>query len=137
MYLFYLILFYFINFFKLNMIIDYSILIIIGFIWGATNYLIELYYYDYDHIKEFSFPMKIIYFIRKNYLPLIFFIMNQSASILFYFSLSKISLSTTVVITNSISFITTLLFERIHKRKYLTKSKYFYLNYINKNLNIY
>jgi drug/metabolite transporter (DMT)-like permease len=106
------------------MIFDYTILLLIGFIWGATNYLIEIYYYDYDNIEEFSFPMKIIHFIRKNYIPLLFFIMNQSASILFYFSLSQISLSATVIITNSFSFITTLIFEIIHKRKSLTKSKF-------------
>jgi len=105
------------------MIFDYTILLIVGFIWGATNYFIELYYYDYEQIEDYFFPVKVIHFFRKNYLPILLFLLNQSASILFYFSLSQISLSATVIITNSMSFITTLLFERIHKRKYLTKSK--------------
>lgn len=105
------------------MIFDYTILLLVGFIWGSTNYLIEIYYYDYDKIKDYKFPMKMVHFIRVNYMPLIFFILNQSASILFALSLQKISLTLTVIVSNTFSFLINMLFERIHKKKHFDKSK--------------
>ena len=98
------------------MLFDYTILLLVGFIWGSTNYLIELYYYNYDNIKDHKFPYKIYYFLKLNYLPLIFFLLNQSASILFALSLKNISLGLTVIISNSFAFLTTMVFERIHKK---------------------
>jgi len=105
------------------MIFDYAILLLVGFIWGSTNYLIEIYYYDYDKIKDYKFPMKIMHFITVNYLALIFFILNQSASILFALSLQKISLTLTVIVSNTFSFLINMLFERIHMKKHFGTSK--------------
>lgn len=104
------------------MLLDYSILLLVGFIWGSTNYLIEIYYYDYDKIKDIKFPYKIFYFLKYNYLPLFLFVLNQSASVLFAFSLQQISLSLTVIVSNGFSFLTTILFERIHRKMKFDKS---------------
>ena len=97
---------------------EYFILCFVGILWGSTNYLIELYYYDYDDMQvESNLMTRIFNFLIKNYKPLIFFVLNQLGSVLFYFCLGKISLSMTVVISNSLSFITSLLFEHVHKKK--------------------
>jgi len=105
------------------MLFDYTILLLVGFVWGSTNYLIEIYYYDYDNIKDLNFPKKLIHFLKINHIPIILFMLNQSASILFALSLKTISLTLTVIVSNSFSFIVTILFERFHKKKEFQKSK--------------
>jgi drug/metabolite transporter (DMT)-like permease len=98
---------------------EYLILILVGILWGSTNYLIELYYYDYETVNPVNkyFIQRMYSYIIRNYKPLIFFILNQLGSVLFYFCLGSISLSLTVVISNSVSFITSMLCEQIHKKK--------------------
>ncbi len=94
------------------------LILTVGIIWGSTNYLIELYYYDYSQIEnETNFIKRTYKFLIKNVKPLLFFIFNQLGSVLFYISLGKLSLSLTVIISNSVSFITTFIFELLHKRK--------------------
>jgi hypothetical protein len=66
-------------------------LLIVGFLWGSTNYLIELYFYDYEYLNEKNLFKKIFIFLRLNFYPIIFTIINQTGSILFYFCLGKIS----------------------------------------------
>ena len=105
---------------------DFLILSLIGFIWGSTNYLIELYYKeDNSNNEKISFIVKIINYLKINYKAFIFFILNQCGSILFYFCLCSISLSLTVIISNTVSFITTLLFELFHKKKKFKKEFYY------------
>ena len=111
------------------MLKDFLILSLIGFIWGSTNYLIELYYKeDNSNNEKISFIVKIINYLKINYKAFIFFILNQCGSILFYFCLGTISLSLTVIISNTISFITTLFFELFHKKKKFKKD--FYIGFI-------
>lgn len=98
---------------------EFLILFIIGFLWGSTNFLIEMTYYDYDKLENLRFFEKSVLFLKKNYKPLIFFLLNQLGSILFYFSLGKINLSLTVIISNTFSFIVNIIFEMIYsKRKF-------------------
>lgn len=105
---------------------DFLILILVGILWGSTNYLIELYYYDYetDNTVNKYFFQRIYRYVIRNFRPIIFFILNQLGSILFYFCLGNISLSLTVVISNSVSFITSMLCEKIHKNKKFCKDYY-------------
>jgi len=105
---------------------DFLILILVGILWGSTNYLIELYYYDYetDNTVNKYFFQRIYSYVIRNFRPIIFFILNQLGSILFYFCLGSISLSLTVVISNSVSFITSMLCEKIHKNKKFSKDYY-------------
>jgi drug/metabolite transporter (DMT)-like permease len=105
---------------------EYLILILVGILWGSTNYLIELYYYDYETFNPVNkyFIQRMYSYIIRNYKPLIFFILNQLGSVLFYFCLGSISLSLTVVISNSVSFITSMLCEQIHKKKRFSRDYY-------------
>jgi hypothetical protein len=94
------------------------LLLIVGILWGLTNYLIQIYYCDYESLgKNDNFFKKIILFVKFNYKPIFFFLLNQSASVLFYFCLGKISLSLTVIVSNSTSFITSLLCEMFHQKR--------------------
>jgi hypothetical protein len=71
------------------------LLFLVGILWGGTNYLIELTYHDIENIQtnEAGGFNKLKQFLLKNIKALLFFILNQSGSILFYFCLGKISMS--------------------------------------------
>ncbi len=102
--------------------LEYYILCLVGILWGVTNYLIELNYYDYSSDNEnYNFMMKLFLFLKINIKPIVFFILNQLASILFYICLGKVSLSLTVVLSNSVSFVTAMICENIHKRRKFSK----------------
>ena len=108
------------------MLNDFFILSLVGFIWGSTNYLIEIYYKEDDlNNDKNSLIIKIINYLKINYKAFICFLLNQCGSILFYFCLGSISLSLTVIISNTFSFITTLLFELFHKKKKFKKEFYY------------
>ena len=99
----------------------HSILIIaVGILWGTTDYLIGQSFIDYsllDHHRFSSKLAKIIYFFISNLRPILFFALNQLGSVLFYICLGSFSLSLTVIISNSTSFITIMAIEYIHKNK--------------------
>ena len=68
---------------------DMLILVIVGVLWGVTNYLIELYYFEYQFIEKETFFTNLKNYLLINYKPLLFFLLNQLGSCLFYFSLIK------------------------------------------------
>jgi hypothetical protein len=108
---------------------EYFILIIsVGVLWGSTDYLIGQHYIDYSYIQNknqtSSNLLKIFHFIFSNYKPIFFFLLNQTGSILFYICLGYASLSLTVIISNSTTFITIMLIEYIHKKKIFSKSNH-------------
>jgi hypothetical protein len=72
-------------------VFEYFILFIVGILWGSTNYLIELFYYDLDYLNEKNITKKMIMYLKKNLIPLVLFLINQIGSLLFYFCLGKIS----------------------------------------------
>jgi hypothetical protein len=94
------------------------LLLLVGVLWGVTNYLIQIYYCDYESFQNNeNLLKKFLLFLKYNYKPIFFSLINQSASVLFYFCLGKISLSLTVIISNSTSFLTSLICEIFHLKK--------------------
>lgn len=108
------------------MLSNFAVLVIVGIIWGLTNYLIEMNYKEDIPLKDNetqNMMTKAMMYIKNNYISFILFICNQSGSILFYFSLGTISLSLTVIVSNSVSFFTAILLETFHKKKQFSYSK--------------
>ena len=71
--------------------IDYLILFIVGILWGFTDYLLEYYFKNRIEVKDKNVLLKGFKFVVKNYKPIICFLLNQSASVLFYFSMRTLS----------------------------------------------
>jgi hypothetical protein len=73
---------------------DYFLLITVGLLWGTTNYLMDITLYEStdDQNKQNNIIKRTYNYISKNYKPLLFFGLNQLGSVLFYFSLSKLSI---------------------------------------------
>ena len=102
--------------------IDIIIFTTVGFLWGITNYLLQIYSFDDKYNPDTTLYNKGVYLVTKNYMSISFIILNQTGSVLFYFSLITISkfiyqitigLSKTVILSNSISFIVGILCEYI------------------------
>jgi hypothetical protein len=72
--------------------IEYLIPFIVGILWGSTNYLVERFYNESDISKDANIIERILCYVKNNKLAIVFFILNQLGSILFYFSLGKISM---------------------------------------------
>lgn len=106
---------------------DIDILVLVGIIWGSTNYLIELNYKEDNNSKDNNHNQGIIkrtmIYLKNNYISLLLFLCNQSGSVLFYFCLGTISLSLTVIVSNSTSFFTAVILETFHKKKQFSFSK--------------
>ena len=107
----------------------HSILIItVGILWGTTDYLIGQSFIDYSLLDNHRFSSKlakIIYFFIYNLRPILFFALNQLGSVLFYICLGSFSLSLTVIISNSTSFLTIMAIEYIHKNKVFSRRNNF------------
>jgi hypothetical protein len=73
------------------MLVDIFVLVLVGIIWGSTNYLIEFSYKDYDNIIFEKWHQKLIQYLMINIKPFLLFLLNQSGSLLFYICLGKIS----------------------------------------------
>ncbi len=71
--------------------IDYIILLIVGILWGLTDYLLEYFFNNTSEVKEKDIVLKGFKFVVKNYKPILCFLLNKSASILFYFSMRTLS----------------------------------------------
>lgn len=110
------------------MFVHSMIIIIVGILWGSTDYLIGQYFIDYSYLNQLRFSSKmtkIFYFFIYNLRPILLFGINQLGSVLFYICLGSFSLSLTVIISNSTSFITIMAIEFIHKKKVFNRGNNF------------
>lgn len=71
--------------------IDYILLFIVGMLWGLTDYLLEYFFKNTVEVKDKNILLKGFKFVVKNYKPILCFLLNQSASVLFYFSMRTLS----------------------------------------------
>eukprot|EP01132_Coremiostelium_polycephalum_P004925 gene4925-6139_t len=114
-------------------------LILVGFIWGATNPLIKRGSEGVSSVKKDNFILQIIYeFIylwsRPSYL--IPMLINLSGSIVFFYTLSQTDISLVVPISNSLTFLFTTLMGMILGEKTLrstTTTQYLQINNNNHN----
>jgi hypothetical protein len=96
------------------------LLFLTGIFWGYSNTLLEESSFDTKMLSEknLSNISKIVIFLKSNLFFIIAFLIGQIGSILFYYSLgSELSLSTVVVISNSISILTGFIIEFLIKKK--------------------
>ncbi len=70
---------------------EFFIPLVVGILWGSTNYLVEKFYKDNEISKDAKIFEKISSYAKNNKLAILFYILNQLGSILFFFSLGKIS----------------------------------------------
>mmetsp|Transcript_24514 Transcript_24514/g.43392 ORF Transcript_24514/g.43392 Transcript_24514/m.43392 type:complete len:108 (-) Transcript_24514:930-1253(-) len=81
-------------------------LVFVGVIWGLTNKLL-----DTPHELSYQFlPQWLRKFLHPRFL--LPFLANQSGSLVFYWALGRTPLSLAVPLTNSISFLTTMLLDK-------------------------
>jgi hypothetical protein len=71
--------------------LEFFTLFIVGIVWGSTNFLISQSYYDIDKIKEENIFKRVVLILKSNYKPIIYYVLNQLGSVLFYICLGKIS----------------------------------------------
>jgi hypothetical protein len=71
--------------------LDYFILFVVGILWGGTDYCLEYFFKHSQEVNEKNLLLKGFKFVVNNYKPIICFLLNQLASILFYFSMSNLS----------------------------------------------
>lgn len=94
-------------------------LILTGLLWGVSNYLMEIHFFDYsevDHSQGLVFRIRT--FIESNWKSVLIYLLGQIGSVLFYYSLgSESSLSSVVVTANGLSILTGIILETLHKRK--------------------
>jgi hypothetical protein len=88
---------------------------IVGLIWGSTNMLMEKgtkYSLNFrflpDFLNTFLHP--------KCFIP---YLLNQSGSVLYYYSLGQVQLKLAVPLANSIAFLTTTLLTKQSRRTYI------------------
>lgn len=93
-------------------ILELLVLILVGFLWGATNPLIKRGSVGFDKIEAATRWKKIwleLKFLTTRWQYTIPFLLNQLGGILFVFALQNSELSMAVPIANSCSFLFTVL----------------------------
>lgn len=91
-------------------------LVLVGVVWGLTNKLL-------DTPHELDCP-RLPQWIRKflHWRFMLPFLANQSGSLVFYWALGRTPLSLAVPLTNSVSFLTTMLLDKPSKELYIGAS---------------
>ncbi|VDI10812.1 Hypothetical predicted protein [Mytilus galloprovincialis] len=86
--------------------------VVVATLWGGTNPLIKRESQGVERIKRNSKVKQILaelYFLFSNWKYCMAFLLNQSGSVLFYLTLASVELSLAVPVTNSLTFIFTML----------------------------
>lgn len=86
-------------------------MVMVAMFWGITNPLLRLGSKGIEKVSSEQFMMKIVHkmiFLARNWKYTIPFLINQSASILYFWTLANIELSVVVPVVNSLTFIFTV-----------------------------
>lgn len=86
-------------------------MVMVAMFWGITNPLLRLGSKGIEKVSSEQFMMKIVHemiFLARNRKYTIPFLINQSASILYFWTLANIELSVVVPVVNSLTFIFTV-----------------------------
>ncbi|KAL6488043.1 hypothetical protein MHYP_G00046690 [Metynnis hypsauchen] len=93
-------------------VVDILWLLLVAALWGVTNPLLKKGTVGIEHVKEGSRISQLlaeVKFLFLNVKYLLPFLLNQSGSVVFYFTLATTDLSLAVPTVNSLSFLFTLL----------------------------
>lgn len=91
---------------------NYIALVLVGFLWGATNPLIKLGSVGIDNVQTNGRAPKIlqeILFLATRWQYIVPFLLNQCGSVIYVFALQNADLSMAVPIANSCTFVFTAL----------------------------
>lgn len=86
-------------------------MVMVAMFWGITNPLLRLGSKGIEKVSSEQFMLKIVHemiFLARNWKYTIPFLINQSASILYFWTLANIELSVVVPVVNSLTFIFTV-----------------------------
>ena len=86
-------------------------MVIVAMFWGITNPLLRLGSKGVEKVSSEQFMMKIVHeciFLARNWKYTISFLINQSASVLYFWTLANTELSVAVPVVNSLTFIFTV-----------------------------
>lgn len=86
-------------------------MVIVAMFWGITNPLLRLGSKGVEKVSSEQFMMKIVQeciFLARNWKYTIPFLINQSASVLYFWTLANTELSVAVPVVNSLTFIFTV-----------------------------
>ena len=86
-------------------------MVMVAMFWGITNPLLRLGSKGIEKVSSEQFMMKTVHemiFLARNWKYTIPFLINQSASILYFWTLANIELSVVVPVVNSLTFIFTV-----------------------------
>ncbi|GLH01878.1 Transmembrane protein 234 homolog [Gryllus bimaculatus] len=87
-------------------------MVLVSFLWGATNPLIKKGSSGVNKIKCDNCILQFlseIHFLARNWRYVLPFILNQSGSVVYYFTLQQADLSLAVPVVNSLTFVFTAL----------------------------
>uniref|UniRef100_A0A1B0GHG3 Uncharacterized protein n=1 Tax=Lutzomyia longipalpis TaxID=7200 RepID=A0A1B0GHG3_LUTLO len=91
-------------------------LVLVGLLWGATNPFIKKGSQGIQHVNSNSKIRKLlleIKFIVKRWQYWVPFLLNQSGSLVYFFTLQKTELSLAVPVANSLTFVFTAITARL------------------------
>ena len=86
-------------------------MVMVAMCWGITNPLLRLGSKGIEKVSSEQFMMKIVHeiiFLARNWKYTIPFLINQSASVLYFLTLANTELSVAVPVVNSLTFIFTV-----------------------------
>ncbi|XP_032900716.1 transmembrane protein 234 [Amblyraja radiata] len=87
-------------------------LVLVSLLWGATNPFLKKGTEGIEKVQSGNWVTQLLAemrFLVLNYKYLIPFLLNQSGSLLFYFTLASTDLSLAILLTNSLTFVFTAL----------------------------
>ncbi|XP_031574228.1 transmembrane protein 234-like [Actinia tenebrosa] len=102
-------------------------LIIVAIMWGSTNPLIKKGSTGIEQVRRSNALMQFvaeIKFLVFNWKYMVPFLLNQSGSVIFYLTLASADLSLAVPITNSLTFLFTILTGRLLGEESASKETY-------------
>lgn len=94
--------------------------VVVATLWGGTNPLIKKESHGVESIKRNNKIHQVLaelFFLFSNWKYCLAFLLNQSGSVLFYLTLASVDLSLAVPVTNSLTFIFTMLSGHIFGEK--------------------
>uniref|UniRef100_UPI00398F654C transmembrane protein 234 n=1 Tax=Pristiophorus japonicus TaxID=55135 RepID=UPI00398F654C len=93
-------------------VFEVSCLLLVALLWGGTNPFLKKGTEGIEKVKSRNFVTQLfaeIKFLFLNYKYLVPFLLNQSGSVIYYFTLASTDLSLAVLLSNSLTFLFTLL----------------------------
>ncbi|XP_041069383.1 transmembrane protein 234 isoform X2 [Carcharodon carcharias] len=93
-------------------VVEVCCLLLVALLWGGTNPFLKRGTEGIEKVRSRNFVIQLfaeMKFLFLNYKYLVPFVLNQSGSVIYYFTLASTDLSLAVLLSNSLTFLFTLL----------------------------